>query len=255
MVNHFRTLLANLSGGDGAAIGHEYIPENFRPVRLPSTLLRVRRALFGADPDRSGVNFRIRQYLPLLHRPDFEPLLAAFDSRITYSLDDRRLFDLPETPIFTITAGSASPVAYGTPPSNTNGRLEHGWTIVATDTNEIDISSTTTVASTSTVVTWANGLSGIISLPDGGSFGIRLSGTSIAAPTRIVIRLYTKPAQTLAEVAASLRSVITPDVAVDLFGDRADFRELWEGSTRLDDNLAGVLLGLGYATERVRGAA
>lgn len=96
MINHARTLL-----GNQAAIllglnfpGEEYVPETFYPVTLPSPLARIRALLFGSQPDRIMVNYRLRQYMTLLHATELSQYVTAFGARLTYlNRDWLDLFD------------------------------------------------------------------------------------------------------------------------------------------------------------------
>jgi hypothetical protein len=68
VINHCRTLLLNRDGR-GYVVGvpgEEYTPPEFRAVALPRALQRVWQCLFGTDPDRPYLHYRVRQYLALL---------------------------------------------------------------------------------------------------------------------------------------------------------------------------------------------
>jgi hypothetical protein len=87
VVNHGRTLLLNQAANavtPGSFPGEAYIAPTFRPKTWPGHLNRVRRILFGDDPDRPMLNYRIGQYLHVLHASELESSLLALDSRITY---------------------------------------------------------------------------------------------------------------------------------------------------------------------------
>jgi hypothetical protein len=67
VLNHFRTLLVNVSA-NGEDIAEEKIPSNFTPARLPTCVQAVRRVLFGSSPDRAMLNYRTELDVRLGHR-------------------------------------------------------------------------------------------------------------------------------------------------------------------------------------------
>jgi len=111
LVNHVRTLLANLPPLAGIEDGDEYIPSAFVPVpenSMSVELRRVRRTLFGTNPSRDSVNVRVAALLAIVHAGPLSAYLTATDPRITYEPDGSavygsaiaeadKLFDLPAT--------------------------------------------------------------------------------------------------------------------------------------------------------------
>lgn len=83
MINHAYTLLRN-APGDLADPWSEFSPPGFRPVVLDAALTAVRNVLFGTNPDAFHLNYRLRQYMTILHASDFADHVVAFDSRVTY---------------------------------------------------------------------------------------------------------------------------------------------------------------------------
>ena len=89
MFNHARTLLLNISGSNNPGssyLGEELVPADYAAITLPSYIENVRRSLFGADPDRAMLNYRIRQLLTLIAGTDLQEYITDLDSRITYTL-------------------------------------------------------------------------------------------------------------------------------------------------------------------------
>lgn len=88
MVNHFRTLLANVPGVAGATtpdyLGEEVVDPDFRPVPLPEPAARLRAVLFGVDPDRHMVNVRCAQILAVVHATPLRRYVYDLDRRVTY---------------------------------------------------------------------------------------------------------------------------------------------------------------------------
>lgn len=83
MINHARTLLANLPAGSLTDSREKYIPPDFRPLAtLPAELRAVRQALFGETPDRLFTLYRVRQLLNVVYCSPFASYLTAFDPRL-----------------------------------------------------------------------------------------------------------------------------------------------------------------------------
>jgi hypothetical protein len=82
MINHVRTLLANAPAN--TADGWEYVPADFTPRQLSSTISRIRRFVFGLQPTPTALNYRLRQVMQLLHATELETYVLAKDPRVTY---------------------------------------------------------------------------------------------------------------------------------------------------------------------------
>ena len=95
MINHVRTLLLN-RGQDGYGLdtfGEEYVPADFRPRKLSIPLSLAHRTLFGGQPDRLYINYRLRQIMALMHATPLAQDVLAKDSRVTYLPFKDDLFD------------------------------------------------------------------------------------------------------------------------------------------------------------------
>lgn len=86
MINHVRTLLLNQHPDTAGPTdtGYEYIPNVFKPLRLPTALETVRKILFGNRPDNYFRNFRVREILSYMHQTELDVFTRQFDPRITY---------------------------------------------------------------------------------------------------------------------------------------------------------------------------
>ncbi len=83
MVNHIRTLLLNEMGLPGFP-GEAFVFGNYRPRVLPRPLANIRARLFGSSPDRIMLNYRLQQFMGLLHATDAVSFVTAKDPRTTY---------------------------------------------------------------------------------------------------------------------------------------------------------------------------
>jgi len=87
MINHARTLLLNVEPRtyNTDMLGEEFIPQ-FSSIKLPTYLERAHKIIFGTDPDKVFLNFRVYELLSLMHRTELSEFVYALDPRVTYSV-------------------------------------------------------------------------------------------------------------------------------------------------------------------------
>lgn len=86
MINHVRTLLLNRQR-EGHGLdepGEEYIPADYAPRRLSPAMRRAWQSLFGSQPDRLFLNYRVRQLLQIMHGTVLGNDILRPDPRVTY---------------------------------------------------------------------------------------------------------------------------------------------------------------------------
>ena len=267
MINHARTLLGNqtaiLLGLNFP--GEEYIPESFYPVTLPSPLARIRALLFGAQPDRIMVNYRLRQYMTLLHATELSQYVTVFGARLTYlnrdwwDLFDERFFGVfvssyPDNSL----SGAPQLFILGDPEQDeTSDRLEREWLVEVVDATTVRIvHRTPPYQEYIENYTLTDNLSDIHALPHS-SLKFRFE-SNLYNKWRVVARW--RPTQDLGSIAASLRQLPDQDMAF-LFGRGQPkgelqpfrtFRRLWESHYSLAYSLGGLLLALIYRADELR---
>lgn len=114
MINHARTLLLNVSPMVAAFNGtthdgYEYVPAEFRPIRLTQTLNTVRKVIFGANPDNFFRDARSHELLSYIHQTELSEYIYALDPRVTYwpATTDNRFEPNKQTISVTQTYGDA----------------------------------------------------------------------------------------------------------------------------------------------------
>lgn len=252
MVNHFRTLLMNVDGSLPRLeyAGEEIVDPAFRAVLLPASLRTIRAALFGTQPDRSFLNYRVAQLMAIVHATPLAEFVTALDPRITYDpfaagLADDSLFEPVVTKIgslgglCTLTGTPAAPDA--------TGRALHRLRLTTLSPTEAKVErltpptgSTTTAYDTSTkIALTGTGLSAKLSeASDGQMWEIELTA---------------RPQRDLADLVQAASNLGEP-VYLDLFGlvpaePQKTFRALWTLKQELPLRLAGLVCALVYATE------
>jgi len=134
MINHIRTLLLNKESYANRALpGEEYVPPTFKPRYEPSAVRKFRQVVFGYDPDRYMLNYRLYQFMALLHSSELVDYITAIDHRLTYNPqrnafpDD--LFGISSVPLGD-TTGSLD--VFGIYTANEiRGRLYEAWQVAS----------------------------------------------------------------------------------------------------------------------------
>lgn len=86
MINHARTLLLNKPGSyyQLGVLGEEYIPADFASLYMPSYIKTPYQIIFGVNPDKVFVNYRLRELMALIHQTELAEFVYALDPRVTY---------------------------------------------------------------------------------------------------------------------------------------------------------------------------
>ena len=263
MINHARTLLLNRDASTPPGFdypGEHVVPSGFQSMDLPTYLDRVREKLFGSNPDRAMLNYRLHQYMSLLHASPYESYVTDLDSRVTYLDPSRRdLFDATSfTPNIRQIAGSSEPSVFlqGTPASpDAWGRLYHRYTVEYLNPDFRVTTSSPTNGSADSTPTFTDSLSDQITLGDSG-YGLLIGQTDLSTSDTWLVDFFLRPTWSLGEIAATMKSIGEPTL-LQLFGvsntePYATFRNLWEKNPDTPESLAGILLATIYRTEEVR---
>jgi hypothetical protein len=260
MYNHARTLLLNQSGEGGSQLiypGDELIPEDFRPVKLPTYLQVVRSILFGISPDRVMLNYRSCQFLRLIQSTELQSHIAELDKRITYSPFDSRLL---ATELFQPSAVASQPVEDAAIYINgsdlspdASGRCEYSYLVSVLSGDLVVQRTVSPEANTITSLTFTAGLSQEVELPYS-AYRVRVNELSEGCTWRV--QGYYRPSRSLSEIDESLRSIGQENV-LQLFGESPaepymTFYNCWQKHPEFAYRLGGILLAHIYRTEETR---
>jgi hypothetical protein len=255
VVNHFRTLLLNQTGSLAYSpdyIGEEYVPANYVAIQLPDWLQAIWTTLFGANPDRAMLNYRLKEYTSLLHStPELADYVTAFDSRLTYwPSNNTDLFDTTVFRAVGIPLGSTTKEIYfvGDPLDLivNNDQLYYEWDLLTIATNTVRISTITRPSATQdTVFTVADSLSSVVPLPTS-SLSVRFpSGDGSMWKVKALAR----PVKTVSDISVALFNnnfVSTTKLFASTAEPYKSFKNMWDQGEILPIKLGGLLLALGY---------
>jgi hypothetical protein len=259
MINAARTLLLNRQPENvafGGQPGDEYLPTDYSPLQSPPAYLRnLRATLFGVDPDRVYGNYRVRQYMALLHATELVQFVTELDPRITYNVDNP---DLNSDALFGIqTPNDFIHVIGELGAPDITGRSYNEWDIAVLTGSTLAVTRRTKPQQYSVQeYVFSGGLSNAMSLV-GSEAKFKISDGSVQSWT---VRGYARPQRDLGEILVELESTGTPYLN-QLFGVGTPlaasepfktFRNLWFQHPELAYRLGGLLLAVIYRTEELR---
>lgn len=257
MINHARTLILNRGAADRPELGtygEEYIPAAYQRLDYAGHLQRVRNTLLGTFGDPLYENYRLAQYMSIVHANQYtEELALGLDSRFTYRPFEPSFMSF-DTSIETQEINSKGLVlsATGTPTVNESvGRALYrssvrtlaGPSLAVKDVSNnqwVEYDVTITSSETNTIEL-ENGVLLQITVPGAWEEGAEWLVTSMARPTK-----------DLGYFVASLDS-LGPNTLYSLFQASSDtYRNLWYSGVSLVDQLGGVLGAFIHAAEEIR---
>lgn len=254
MINHIRTLLMNTPGNeaaDAAFPGEEIVDPNYMPIVVPNDLQTIRNVLFDINPDRAMLNYRLRQYLTIIHTTEFDSYLTALDPRITYwPVNDSTMFHASSfgptavqvnTPLKTLSFLNTFP------PLKNASTLLQKWKLTVTDGSNLTIDNLTAPVKTTIVpYTLSSGVSNVIQLPNS-PISIRFEN---GVGSIWFIQMLYRPLFELLDIITSLMKL---DVVsnLSLFNGGSvepykTFANLWSNNEELLYRITGIILALAY---------
>ena len=258
MINHFRTLLGNVTAFSEETIGDEYVPRDYVVRRLPKPLNRIREALFGMSPDRGFINQRLFQYMKLLHATELAEYVLALDSRVTYlPLNDEGWF----RDRCKLTINKSGPpcrlfVNGQLTPDNQQGRAWYRWRLSVVDATTIRVRRRLGgYEEVDHEIEVTRGLASAVPLP-GSSLTVRLGTTtggdadlSEIVGATIFIDGLARVSADLSAVTSTLDDLLLGSTGGYLFGGEEPyktFRNLWLQHPHMPYRLGGLLAAYVY---------
>jgi hypothetical protein len=247
MFNHARTLLLNVRGDNAPGSTfpwEEAVPVAYRPFPVPSFLTAIRNVLFGMDPDRYMLNYRLRQFMTLLHATELEEHILALDPRITYP----KTAELESTPLGVKFEGSDRPIFLNGElvPDNTRGRLHFEWRVSVNNGGVVTVfQATPPIRETESTPEVTAGLTAPVPLSQGISVAVDPTPGTIWHVSGLAA-----PSRDLPTIVAALRQIGETRL-INLFGANPvepyrTFYNLWNDHFALPYQLGGLLAAVVY---------
>jgi hypothetical protein len=250
MINHVRTLLLNATPNiDLNFPGEEFVPQVFVPLTdVPNTSKKVRTVVFGGQPDRHMLNFRLQQLMGLLHTTELDEDVRLFDSRITYwpRRGDSFFRDVYGTTVTPLsgTSGSLLPVGELTAGDDV-GQMRFYWKVEVVTSALVQVTNLlSTKAVDQLAYTVSGGRSSLLTFP---GTALRFTVPGVVGEAWLVESIG-RPQRNMGAILATLKASITDEDEVDLFGafpvePLKSYRNLWRDHPSLGYQLGGLLLG------------
>lgn len=259
MINHVRTLILNKDGDkrpDPSFFLEEYIDPAFRSIKTPVFLQRLNSILVGDNSDAAFANYRLWQYMKLLHSTEFVAYVLNLDPRVTY-LEDRSVVPQQNSSSFTPNPTAAGVQLYFIGEVATASpavKLYRSWELEVLAPLYLRSSSLQSSAFKDTVVTLANGMSSEILMAGQNSFGVRIVSDPLPVGGKWLIEAFAFPEGDITDLIAPLTSLLH-GIGQDLFPNVEPFKtfgELWNKHDILAYRFSGLLLAYAYQIEKVR---
>lgn len=259
MINHARTLLLNRSGANRPANDfylEELIEPTFSPILLAQDLAETHRTLVETGCDDAFANFRLHQYMKLLHGTEFEKYVTALDARVTYVRPVYSSLKKSSRSISAINALATGIVGIlsGTIELLEAPRLFNTWNIEVLSATEVTTKHLESGLTNQSTISIISGQTSPFPLAGQSNFFARLSTAAPPVGGRWRVESFEEPTDDVTDVIARLEG-LSPGAKADLFPPREPFKtfkKLWEHHALVPYRLDGLLLAFIYRVEEVR---
>lgn len=254
MLNHARTLLMNVDGSTAVwqDIAEELIDPAYRALDLPTAIDRARAVLFGTNPDRVMLNYRVRQLLAVVHASPLAEYVTALDPRITYDFADTSLVaSAALAPQVSKVASAGELTLYGdTLPPDVTGQMYRSLDVLTPSDGQVRVIEAQPWSS----VTSAFAASTRVSL---GTTGLTFRLSSTATGQRWVVETWSRPTRDLGTLVDLLGRIGEPNLLA-IFGTGKTepyrtFRDVFHNGREMPLRLAAIVLAIVYRSNEARG--
>ena len=242
----------------GEFIAEEAIPSAYGSLNLPTYLDNLRTLLFGVSPDRSMLNYRMRQYMTLIHSTELEQHAYDLDPRVTYdpSSDLSLMEEATFTPKVAQITGPAATLSIlgraGSP--DISGKAKYQFNIDILTSTTVQVNRRAPSAATEVLdYALSGGLTNIMDLP-GSGYQFRMNTNNSGVSWNL--SGYTRPQKDMGRIVEDLSRLGEPNF-LELFGlvdvePYKTFKALWYDHSATPYKLGALLLAMAYRTEELR---
>jgi hypothetical protein len=249
MINHARTLLLNKNRNLRPAygdLGEEYIEEGFSPVELTAPLTKIREVLLGSYGDPLYENYRLAQYMSLLHaHPTLRQVIKEQDTRVTYDWHSWRFSQVKQAVTVTATTSTSLELTIlGQPVADeVAGQLSFSYILGTGAGPTVDVNNVkarnrknhnlTIVDQTTNVFGIGTELSGRFMVP----------GNAWEVNTVWHVQAVCSPKAGTADILHQLRTAAGPETARVMEQQDITLRDLWRSGHGIPDLMGSALVG------------
>jgi hypothetical protein len=259
VINHARTLILNRNGSprqDSSFYLEEFVDPSFKKVALPYELQAAHDVLVELDADDAFANFRMQQYMRLLHSTEFASYALALDPRVTYLrpapppvLSSVEVVQqLSGATRLTLEFMGAPAVNFASP------RVINDWVAESANPNVLSIKHAQTGTNVLPYMNFVDGLSDVVVMPTQANFLLRVHGDVLEPDQRWFIKTFTAPTDDVSDTLLRLLD-LNPRFIEAVFPKRAPFtvfKDLWDKNAILAYRMSGFLLAMAYRIQEIR---
>lgn len=237
MINSYRTSLLNISGDNWPGLtypGEELVDPLFAERKLPSYIRSVRSIIFGENPDRAYLNYRLKQITTLWHDSILNSYLSETDSRITYwplkFSADMSMFGTMKVDY--INSNSVPDYSYFSTPhaDDKSGRAEFIYELAITGDTCVVLDERS--KQTRTIV------------KSGSFFDLGYNAKLSIGSGNFRAVVFGKPQKDLGQILLDCDLILNSDIELLLFNNESSLKELWRTSEFLPERLGAISLAL-----------
>lgn len=244
MINHYRTALLNISGDNWPGLeypGEELVDPLFRQKPMAGPTSTVHRMIFGENPDRAYLNYRLRQLTTMWHDGLLHEAVTAKDDRLTYwpmkfasAMSGYGVVTIEGVNSNSLTSYSVLNVPLA------DDRLGRSQFIL-----DLQVSG-----ASCTVIDERTDLR--YTVPASGGYFNLLNDIKVSVggghyrATAVL-----NPGKDMGQILADCEAVIGSDIELQLFAGKEDLKQLWRRSDFLADKMGALSLALAMEMDKI----
>lgn len=260
MINHSRTVLANVLPGSLLDPLEEFVPTTFLPLEpdeIPGWLQRLRETLLGKNPDRDYLLYRVRDLLSAVYSSGNQDYLREYDKRITHGdgTDFLQYHAAWEIVQYAGAQGTVPQPLQKADPADAGARIHYRYKMVVQPSgNKIKVIRITPGPTVKDSIEWDVG----VAIPLVGTGATVIKHGPVSANQAWNIDLWLTPKKslgTLVEEIETLGSVTLAPLLVTSGGNvepLKTFRLLWEQGQDVTRRITGITLAVIWHMEQLR---
>jgi len=255
MINHARTLLLNKDGDkrpEPTYFLEEYVDPYYRALNFPHYLLNIQDVLMGVNPDNAFSNYRLWQYMKLLHSTSLASYVYALDRRVTY-LRERSALSGFQNPAGVLLEGAPSELYFlGEIETANTSTMSYSWTVELLSGYVARVIDLKTFQLQDTMFTVYEGLSSPVAFPGQPGFAMKISNPTDGS--KWLVSAFLPPTEGLPEIAARLEGLEGGALSTLFLGGAPykGFKDIWENYPGIQESLSALILAWVYRAEEVR---
>lgn len=232
--------------------GEEYIPADFIPRVVSRPLALIRLTMFGSNPDRLFLNYRMRQFMQLLHATQLSVDVTSTDPRITYLPFKSDLFDSAfKVTIAQPTGQNRQFDVIGTPTANmSSGFSQQSWNISVGDAGLVTVVKRRGASESNAFYLTAD-----TPVPLAGS-DLKIFLHGAPSGTQLSVESTVRPVMDVADVLNGTAAAIGQYGVAEIFPTMpsepvATWKRIWDTHPHSTMKFAAMLLAIAYRTAQL----